>query len=62
MIGFKKNVIEKIWFENNFKRYDLKTIWKDMILKINDLPNKKRYESNIKPSSTEKAKNVQSNH
>ena len=32
-----------------------KAILKDLILKINDLANKKRYDSNIKPFSTEKA-------
>ena len=38
------------------KRYDLKNnLKKDLILKINDLANKKRYDSNIKPFSTEKA-------
>ena len=42
-----KNVIEKIWFEKHFK--------KNLILKINDLAIKKRYDSNIKPFSTEKA-------
>ena len=46
MIGFKKNVIEKIWFKKHFKRFDLK---------IKNLTNKKRYDSNIKPFSTEKA-------
>ena len=40
-------MIEKIWFEKHFK--------KDLILKIKNLTNKKRYDSNIKPFSTEKA-------
>ena len=46
MIGFKR-----MWL----RRYDLKNILKNLILKINDLAIKKRYDSNIKPFSTEKA-------
>ena len=46
MIGFKK-----MWL----RRYDLKNILKRFDLKIRNLTNKKRYDSNIKPFSTEKA-------
>ena len=52
---FEKDVVKKIWFENNFKRYDLKTFLKRFDLKITNLTNKKRYDSIIKPFSTEKA-------
>ena len=55
---FEKDVVKKIWLvlKNMWlRRYDLKNILKDLILKINDLAIKKRYDSNIKPFSTEKA-------
>ena len=46
MISFKK-----MWL----RRYDLKNILKRFDLKIKNLANKKRYDSNIKPFSIEKA-------
>ena len=46
MISFKK-----MWL----RKYDLKNILKRFDLKIKNLTNKKRYDSNIKPFSTEKA-------
>ena len=55
---FEKDVVKKIWLV--LKRCDWeymiwKNILKDLILKINDLAIKKRYDSKIKPFSTEKA-------
>ena len=55
---FEKDVVKKIWLV--LKRCDWedmiwKTFLKNLILKINDLAIKKRYDSNIKPFSTEKA-------
>ena len=57
---FEKDVVKKIWLKSyGFKRiwlrrYDLKAILKRFDLKIKNLTNKKRYDSNIKPFSTEK--------
>ena len=56
---FEKDVVKKIWLVLKkmwLRRYDLKNIFlKRFDLKIKNLTNKKRYDSNIKPFSTEKA-------